>query len=99
MDCTAWIETVTGAERGDQTFHTWLRDGCVLCALANEIRPGIIRKVRLRACLSADLRSASSDRLQCTEIHTPEVWTLSCHLEKCIAKPFTLPNRHCTSVS
>jgi len=36
---------VTGSERGDRAFHEWLRDGRVLCALANAISPGAVRKV------------------------------------------------------
>lgn len=44
-DCAAWVQEVTGDERGDRSFHEWLRDGLVLCQLANAIKPGIIKKV------------------------------------------------------
>jgi len=42
---TSWIQSVTGDSKGDQTVQEWLKDGKVLCKLANCIRPGIIPKV------------------------------------------------------
>jgi hypothetical protein len=41
-DTTAWIEVVTGYEKGAQTYHEWLQDGIVLCELVNHIKPGSI---------------------------------------------------------
>uniref|UniRef100_A0A7S4RVI9 Calponin-homology (CH) domain-containing protein n=1 Tax=Alexandrium monilatum TaxID=311494 RepID=A0A7S4RVI9_9DINO len=42
---TVWIEAVSGERRGDQTFAEWLKNGQVLCKLANAIRPAIVKKV------------------------------------------------------
>ena len=39
-----WIEDVTGEKIGTD-FHASLRDGVVLCILANAIKPGCIRKI------------------------------------------------------
>lgn len=41
----AWIESVTGESRGQVTTAEWLRNGQVLCALGNAIRPGSIQGV------------------------------------------------------
>mmetsp|Transcript_108124 Transcript_108124/g.187685 ORF Transcript_108124/g.187685 Transcript_108124/m.187685 type:complete len:379 (+) Transcript_108124:81-1217(+) len=40
-----WIESVTGHQSGEQTMAEYLKDGQVLCALANAVRPGMIKKV------------------------------------------------------
>jgi len=40
-----WISKVTGSSMGDQSMAEWLKDGQVLCALANKIKPGSIQKV------------------------------------------------------
>jgi len=40
-----WIESVTGFASSNQTMAEYLRDGQVLCALANAVKPGSIRKV------------------------------------------------------
>ena len=32
-------------QRGTQGFADWLRDGVVLCALANAVRPGVVPHV------------------------------------------------------
>jgi len=42
---TNWIEAVSGEKKGDQGVEEWLKDGRVLCALANAIRPGVIKKI------------------------------------------------------
>mmetsp|Transcript_125995 Transcript_125995/g.245742 ORF Transcript_125995/g.245742 Transcript_125995/m.245742 type:complete len:683 (-) Transcript_125995:24-2072(-) len=42
---TEWIEIVSGEKKGDRGVEEWLKDGRVLCALANAIRPGVIKKV------------------------------------------------------
>mmetsp|Transcript_3835 Transcript_3835/g.6348 ORF Transcript_3835/g.6348 Transcript_3835/m.6348 type:complete len:376 (+) Transcript_3835:56-1183(+) len=40
-----WIESVTGQVNSDHTMAEYLKDGQVLCALANAVRPGMIKKV------------------------------------------------------
>lgn len=45
MQVTAWIEAVSGEKKGDTTFAEWLKNGQVLCKLANAVRPGIVKKV------------------------------------------------------
>ena len=44
-DVTAWVEVLSGIPRSDLAFHEWLKDGTVLCSLANAIQPGIVEKV------------------------------------------------------
>jgi len=44
-EVTDWIEAVSGEKKGDQEVEDWLRDGTVLCKLANTIVPGTIKKV------------------------------------------------------
>jgi len=39
-----WIETITGAKKGDEEIADWLKDGLVLCKLVNTIKPGTIKK-------------------------------------------------------
>ena len=42
---TLWVEAISGETRGDETFGKWLKDGRVLCSVANKIQPGIIANV------------------------------------------------------
>ena len=44
-DTTAWIEVVTGYEKGDQTYQEWLQDGTILCDLINQITPATIKAI------------------------------------------------------
>jgi len=44
-DVANWIQKVTGEDKGDMTFGEWLHNGKVLCALANAVKPGIVKKV------------------------------------------------------
>jgi len=44
-EVTEWIEAVSGEKKGDQVFGDWLKDGKVLCKLANTIKPGSTKKV------------------------------------------------------
>lgn len=41
-EVTRWVEAVSGESKGDATFGAWLKDGQVLCKVANTIQPGII---------------------------------------------------------
>jgi hypothetical protein len=41
----AWIEAVSGQKFGGKTFGEALKDGKILCATINAIRPGTIKKV------------------------------------------------------
>jgi len=40
-----WIQAVTGESKGGQSMHEWLKNGQVLCKLANTVRPGIVKKI------------------------------------------------------
>jgi len=44
-EVTEWIEAVTDQKKEDKDFAEWLKDGHVLCALVNTIKPGIVKKV------------------------------------------------------
>lgn len=35
-----WVEAISGDLKGDETFGKWLKDGRVLCKVANIIKPG-----------------------------------------------------------
>ncbi|XP_038068194.1 myophilin-like [Patiria miniata] len=39
-----WIEAVTGERIGGATFHEGLKDGVILCKLANKLQPGSVAK-------------------------------------------------------
>jgi len=41
-EVTRWVEAVSGESKGHATFGAWLKDGQVLCKVANTIQPGII---------------------------------------------------------
>ena len=41
-----WIETVTGSKI--DSFYESLRDGIVLCNLANKLKPGMITRINTR---------------------------------------------------
>merc|ERR1719422_2765415 len=40
-----WIEELTGEQQGEQTMAEWLKNGQVLCKVANAIQPGSIDNV------------------------------------------------------
>jgi len=44
-EVTQWIEAVANQKKEDKSFAEWLKDGHVLCALVNAIKPGIVKKV------------------------------------------------------
>lgn len=40
-----WIEALTNDKRGNRSFLEWLKDGKVLCRMANVIKPGSVPRV------------------------------------------------------
>jgi len=45
-DVVEWIEKVTGEKKGaDETVQEWLKNGQVLCKLANKIKPDTVKKI------------------------------------------------------
>merc|ERR1712137_1436048 len=40
-----WIEAITNDKRGNRSFLEWLKDGKVLCRMANIVRPGCVPHV------------------------------------------------------
>lgn len=40
-----WIEELTNDRRGNRSFLEWLKDGKVLCRMANVIKPGSVHRV------------------------------------------------------
>lgn len=44
-----WIEAVTGQSKGGASAHEWLKNGQVLCALANKVKPGAVANVNTMA--------------------------------------------------
>jgi len=44
-EVVTWIEAVTGETRGDARLCDWLKDGSILCNLANKVQPGAVKKV------------------------------------------------------
>eukprot|EP00413_Alexandrium_margalefii_P034174 CAMPEP_0204579516 /NCGR_PEP_ID=MMETSP0661-20131031/43531_1 /ASSEMBLY_ACC=CAM_ASM_000606 /TAXON_ID=109239 /ORGANISM="Alexandrium margalefi, Strain AMGDE01CS-322" /LENGTH=375 /DNA_ID=CAMNT_0051588533 /DNA_START=48 /DNA_END=1175 /DNA_ORIENTATION=- len=50
QEVCAWIEEITGEKRGEeQSAAEWLKNGHVLCSLANKIKPGAVKKVNASA--------------------------------------------------
>merc|ERR1719174_668746 len=44
-----WIEIVTGEKCLGKSMHEWLKDGIVVCKLANKVSPGSIKKINTQA--------------------------------------------------
>mmetsp|Transcript_96353 Transcript_96353/g.176683 ORF Transcript_96353/g.176683 Transcript_96353/m.176683 type:complete len:763 (-) Transcript_96353:24-2312(-) len=68
----AWLETVTGHGSGDQTMAEFLRDGRVLCALANAVKPGSIRKVNSSKMPFKQMENISYFKNAARELGVPE---------------------------
>jgi len=49
QDVTKWIEAVTWETKGSQPVMDWLKDGQVLCRMANLIKPGICPRINTQA--------------------------------------------------
>jgi len=65
---TTWIETITGELKGDQGFGDWLRDGQILCKLANTIQPGICPKVHTSTMPFKQMENLSTFGRACREL-------------------------------
>merc|ERR1712187_702330 len=44
-EVVTWLECVSGEKLGDRPLGEWLRDGQVLCRVANVIQPGIVPRI------------------------------------------------------
>lgn len=44
-DVVAWLEALSGETKGEQEVADWLHDGKILCAVANAVQPGSIKKI------------------------------------------------------
>lgn len=44
-EVTLWLERLSDEPRDGQPFGEWLKDGQILCKVANAVQPGIIKKI------------------------------------------------------
>lgn len=44
-EVTKWLERLSDEPRDDQEFGEWLKDGQILCKVANNVQPGSIKKI------------------------------------------------------
>lgn len=44
-----WIQAITGESKGGASAHEWLKNGQVLCKLANKIKPGSVASINTMA--------------------------------------------------
>ncbi|GMF16214.1 unnamed protein product [Phytophthora lilii] len=47
-EARAWLESISGLQIGDD-FGEGLRDGVVLCSVANQIHPGVVKRVETKS--------------------------------------------------
>jgi len=40
-----WVQSKTGSQKGGQSLAAWLKDGKVLCALANSLQAGVVSRI------------------------------------------------------
>jgi len=48
-EIVTWIQVITGCSKGEQSTSSWLKDGRVLCQLANKIVPGAVPHINEKA--------------------------------------------------
>uniref|UniRef100_A0A7S4W504 Calponin-homology (CH) domain-containing protein n=1 Tax=Alexandrium monilatum TaxID=311494 RepID=A0A7S4W504_9DINO len=67
-----WIEAITGLKQGDASFADWLKSGQVLCAVANAIRPGAIKRVSTSPVPFKQMENITMFMNEARELGVPE---------------------------
>eukprot|EP01043_Picozoa_sp_COSAG02_P035490 COSAG02_NODE_2545_length_8565_cov_7.011339_2_plen_687_part_00 len=86
-EVVAYIEKMTGSrqdvsEGGENSLCMALKDGQVLCAVANAVRPGVVKKVHKKNLPAIQMENIGHFLSACTELglassdlfHTPDLW-------------------------
>merc|ERR1712066_447899 len=68
----AWIETVTGERRGGQTLMQWLKNGQVLCRMANKIQPGICPRINTQTMPFKEMENVTAFIQACRKLGVME---------------------------
>jgi len=71
-EVTEWIEAVANQKKEDKSFAEWLKDGQVLCALVNAIKPGIVKKVNTSAMPFKQMENITYFMNAARELGVPE---------------------------
>merc|ERR1712166_505632 len=70
---TDWIGTILGESKGDTPAADWLRDGQILCRLANTIRPGSVKKINKGAMVFKQRENITYFQSFARDIGVPEI--------------------------
>jgi hypothetical protein len=72
-EVTRWIEAVTGEAKGDQSFQEWLKNGVVLCKLANCVKPGSVKKINESKLAFKEMENITFFMKAAREMGVPEL--------------------------
>lgn len=68
-----WVAAVTGKPQGDASMADWLHDGQVLCAVANAVKPGSVKKVNTSAMVFKQRENITYFQKFCRDCGVPEI--------------------------
>eukprot|EP00026_Physarum_polycephalum_P010448 Phypoly_transcript_10612.p1 GENE.Phypoly_transcript_10612~~Phypoly_transcript_10612.p1 ORF type:complete len:126 (+),score=17.90 Phypoly_transcript_10612:109-486(+) len=67
----AWVEGITGEQFPDKSFGKSLKNGIILCNLANKIRPGVCAKPQKSAAPFVQMENIGSYLAACRKFGLP----------------------------
>jgi len=71
-DIVKWIEAITGESRGSQSTAAWLKNGQVLCRLANKVKPGAVADINTMAAAFKERENITYFQKAMRDIGVPE---------------------------
>merc|ERR1712048_740926 len=71
-DLCKWISAITGESKGSQTTQQWLKNGQVLCKLANKVKPGAVKDINTMATAFKERENITYFQTAMRQLGVPE---------------------------